>query len=478
MKYDIFISCKSNDYRLGRQVYEYLSAQPKFEKRIFLADKELRKLGIADYGKAIDEALDSATHMIVVCSNPEYLDKEKSPYVYSEWHTFIEEIRSGRKKGNIMTILTDKVKKDELPIAIRNSESFSVDDYSSIIAYLDSGMIPTAQSVAEVEIHIDTDSDCKVLRFHKEIMVARVGEDNVVSLKPGKHKLEFVSTENENVRTSQIVEVQNGIFSDFVEINLEDAILNYQDQEYTDRKKKEEKKKERFAKGIIDNMILVKGGTFMMGASKEQGALCDKDEIRHEVTLDSFYIGKYEVTQKLWELITGNSPSIHKGEDYPVENVSWNDCHMFISKLNEKSGKKFRLLTEAEWEYAARGGQLSKHYIFAGGNNINDVAWCDDNSGSMPHSVGTKLANELGIFDMSGNVWEWCEDLYGPYEKTPCLNPQGPNSGSEHIFRGGSWDYYARFCRVSFRRCAKPDFHFCNLGLRLALDVNEKEEML
>lgn len=475
MKYDIFISCKSDDYQLGRQVYDYLNGHAQFAKRIFLADKELRKLGVADYGKAIDKALETATHMIVVCSNPEFLDEEKSPYVYSEWHTFTEEMRSGRKKGNIMTILANNVKIDDLPIAIRNSQSFPITDYSSIITYLDNGTLSPSQTVAEVEIHIDTDADCKVIRFHKEILVARVGEDNVISLKPGKHKLEFVSIDNDNVKMSQIIEVQNGIFSDFIEIALEDTILNYQDQEYTERKSKEDKKKERFAKSIIDNMILVKGGTFTMGATKEQGGSCDKDEIKHEVTLGSFYIGKYEVTQKLWETVTGNSPSIHKGDDYPVENVSWNDCHMFISKLNEKSGKKFRLLTEAEWEYAARGGQRSKHYKFAGGNNINDVAWCDDNSGSMPHPVGTKLANELGIHDMSGNVWEWCEDLYGPYGKTPCSNPQGPSDGSEHIFRGGSWDYYARFCRVSFRRCGKPDFHFCNLGLRLALDA-EKDE--
>lgn len=474
MKYDIFISCKSDDYQIGRQVYEYLIEQPHFDKRIFLADKELRKLGIADYGKAIDEALDSATHMIVVCSNPEFLDKDRSPYVYSEWHTFTEEIRSGRKKGNIMTILTNNVKIKDLPIALRNSQSFPLSDYSTILTYLDHGFLVSPQTVSEVEIHIDTDSDCKVLRFHKEILIAKAGEDNVISLRPGKHKLEFVSIENENVKINEIIEVNSGVYSDFLEIALEDAILNYQDQEYTERQNKENKKKERFAKSIIDDMVLVKGGSFTMGATKEQGPGCDKDEIPHEVTLDSFYIGKFEVTQKLWESVTGNSPSIHKGAEYPVENVSWNDCHMFISKLNEKSGRNFRLPTEAEWEYAAKGGQLSKHYKFAGGNNINDVAWCDDNSGSMPHPVGTKLANELGIHDMSGNVWEWCEDLYGSYGKTPCSNPHGPSNGTEHIFRGGSWDYYARFCRVTFRRCAKPDFHFCNLGLRLALDAQEE----
>ena len=402
-------------------------------------------------------------------------EKEKSPYVYSEWHTFTEEIRSGRKQGNIMTILTENVEIKDLPIALRNSQSFPLSDYSSIITYLDNDIISSSQTNLEAEIHIDTDSDCRVLRFHKEILVARVGEDNVISLKPGKHKLEFVSIENENVKIPKVVEIQNGVYSDFLEVALEDAILNYQEQEYSEKTLKENKKKERFAKSIIDDMVLVKGGTFTMGATKEQGGGCDKDEIPHEVTLNSFYIGKYEVTQRLWESVIGNSPSIHKGAEYPVENVSWNDCHMFISKLNEKSGRNFRLPTEAEWEYAAKGGQLSKHYKYAGGNNINDVAWCDDNSGSMPHPVGTKLANELGIHDMSGNVWEWCQDLYGPYGKVPCSNPHGPANGTEHIFRGGSWDYYARFCRVSFRRCAKPDFHFCNLGLRLVLDVDEKE---
>lgn len=271
MKYDIFISCKSDDYKYGRQIYDSLIEQKRFDKKVFLADKELRKLGIADYGKAIDEALDSSAHMIVVCSNPEYLEKEKSPYVYSEWHTFTEEIRSGHKKGNLMTVLTDNVKIKDLPIALRNSQSFPLSDYSSIITYIDYSVVSSPQTISEAEIHIDTDSDCRVLRFHKEILVAKVGEDNVISLKPGKHKLEFVSIENENVRISEVIEIQNGIYSDFLEVALEDAILNYQEYEYTEKTIKENKKKERFAKSIIDDMVLVKGGTFTIGATKDQG---------------------------------------------------------------------------------------------------------------------------------------------------------------------------------------------------------------
>lgn len=474
MKYDIFISCKSEDYSIGRRIYEFIESKLTFPAKIFLADKELRKLGIADYGKAIDEALDTSKHMIVVCSNPEYLKKDKSPYVYSEWHTFSEELKSGRKKGNLMTVLSGNIEIGDLPIALRNYQSFPVENYDSIISYFGTYQDIQSSNNIYTEIHIDTDIDCRVLHFHKEVLVAKADEDNVIYLKHGKHKLKFVAVDNENVQISKVIEVALG-YSDYIEIELEEALLNYQEKEYCHKKNVEKIKRNRFAKRILDNMVKVEGGSFIMGATTEQGSDGDKDEIPHEVTLDSFYIGKFEVTQGLWEAVIGNSPSINKGENNPVENVSWNDCQMFISRLNEKTGLRFRLPTEAEWEYAARGGIKSKHFRFSGGNNINDVAWCDDNSGSTPHPVGTKLANELGIYDMSGNVWEWCEDLYGQYELGHCKNPSGPMHGTEHIFRGGSWDYYARFCRVSFRRCAKPDFHFCNLGFRIILDAGEDE---
>ena len=224
--------------------------------------------------------------------------------------------------------------------------------------------------------------------------------------------------------------------------------------------------------GVSFTMIKVEGGTFMMGATLEQGKKAYKDEKpAHSVTLSDYYIGETEVTQELWRAVMGKNPSRFKGNKKPVERVSWNDCQEFITKLNNLTGKNFRLPTEAEWEYAARGGNKSKGYKYSGSNTIGDVAWYTNNSGSKTHDVKTKQANELGIYDMSGNVWEWCQDWYGKkyYQNSLQTNPTGPSSGSGRVFRGGGWDYSAEGCRVSYRFNRTPDISFSFLGLRLSL---------
>ena len=222
--------------------------------------------------------------------------------------------------------------------------------------------------------------------------------------------------------------------------------------------------------GVIFEMVYVEGGTFDMGATTEQGSDAESDEKPvHSVTLDGYYIGKCEVTQELWEAVMGSNPSHFKGAQNPVENVSWNDCQEFISMLNSLTGRTFRLPTEAEWEYAARGGNQSRHYKYSGSNNIFDVAWHDGDSGDKTHAVGTKTANELGIYDMSGNVIEWCSDWYGDYRRRAQTNPQGPSSGSARVLRGGSWGGDARSCRVSFRNYGGPGGSFHAIGLRLVL---------
>ena len=162
-------------------------------------------------------------------------------------------------------------------------------------------------------------------------------------------------------------------------------------------------------------MVKVEGGTFDMGATKEQEEPWDSEKPVHKVTLSSFSIAKTEVTQELWQAVMGNNPSYFKGSNLPVEVVSWNDCQEFIRKLNAMTGYNFRLPTEAEWEFAARGGNKSQHYQYSGSNDVGSVAWYGDNSGGKTHPVATKAPNELGIYDMSGNVWEWCEDWYGSY---------------------------------------------------------------
>ena len=220
--------------------------------------------------------------------------------------------------------------------------------------------------------------------------------------------------------------------------------------------------------GVQFTMVEVGGDTFTMGATSEQGSdAWDEEKPAHEVTLSDYYIGQTEVTQALWEAVMGSNPSDSKGDNLPVERVSWDDCQVFIQKLNQLTGKQFRLPTEAEWEYAARGGRKSRGYKYAGGNNIDSVAWCDGNSGNETHPVATKQANELGIYDMSGNVLEWCSDWCGDYTSSSQSDPQGSSSGSFRVIRGGCYYNFTRNCRVSYRISNTMDYRSGYLGLRL-----------
>ena len=222
--------------------------------------------------------------------------------------------------------------------------------------------------------------------------------------------------------------------------------------------------------GISIDMVKVEAGTFMMGATSEMKDPYSDEKPVHQVTLtNDYYMGKYEVTQALWQAVMGSNPSNFKGDNLPVETVNWNDCQEFISKLNSLTGRKFRLPTEAEWEYAARGGKKSRGYQYSGSRKISDVAWYEGNSRSKTHPVGRKQANELGIYDMSGNVWEWCSDWYGSYSSSSQTNPMGSDSGAKRVRRGGSWCYIARICRSSYRYGDAPDCRGLYLGLRLAL---------
>ena len=216
-------------------------------------------------------------------------------------------------------------------------------------------------------------------------------------------------------------------------------------------------------------MKYVSGGTFTMGATSEMTEPWDDEKTTHQVTLSSYYIGETEVTQALWKAVMGSNPSYFKGDNLPVETVSWNDCQTFISKLNSLTGKRFRLPTEAEWEFAARGGNQSRHTQYSGSSRIDDVAWYESNSDNKTHPVKTKQPNELGIYDMTGNVWEWCQDWYGSYNSYAQTNPTGASSGSRRVGRGGSWGGSPRCCRSSNRYDSSPDYSIFNLGLRLVL---------
>lgn len=228
-------------------------------------------------------------------------------------------------------------------------------------------------------------------------------------------------------------------------------------------------------------MKLVKAGTFSMGTSAGD----DEEKPVHDVTISkNYYMGETEVTQQLWYAVMGQTPTSSNnwnqdrgmGDKFPAYSVSWNDCQTFITKLNEQTGAKFRLPTEAEWEYAARGGhmQTTPNYTYAGSNNFDDVAWCYQNSSFTTHPVGQKKANELGLYDMTGNLWEWCNDWAGSYPEVtypdiPTVDPIGPASGSARVHRGAGWYTGAVNCRVTIRGWGAPTNAYDYVGFRLAL---------
>jgi formylglycine-generating enzyme required for sulfatase activity len=224
-----------------------------------------------------------------------------------------------------------------------------------------------------------------------------------------------------------------------------------------------------YTDAIAGTFVFVQGGSFDMGCPTVQQGCADRDKPAHQVTLNSFYIGQYEVTQAQWRELMGSNPSRFSGCDQcPVENVSWDDVQTFLKRLNALSGQNYRLPTEAEWEFAARGGNRSNGYQYAGGHSLTEVGWYLENSGGKTHAVGGKSPNELGLYDMSGNVLEWCQDWFGNYPSSAQTNPKGPATGTHRFRRGGSWVSESGYCRVSRRYYDLPDYRNFYLGFRLA----------
>ena len=223
------------------------------------------------------------------------------------------------------------------------------------------------------------------------------------------------------------------------------------------------------ANGVTFTMIQVIGGSFVMGSEEGNADAEVNEKPARKVTVSNFWIGKTEVTQQLWQAVMGSNPSYFKGHDLPVEQVSWNDCQEFIKRLNNLTGRQFRLPTEAEWEYAARGGTRTSNYKYSGGNTSGDVAWYWGNANDKTHSVGRKRGNELGICDMTGNVWEWCQDWYGYYHPDAQHNPKGAKSGRYRVNRGGAWCFEQKAARNTARFANRPDGKYKSVGLRLVM---------
>lgn len=221
--------------------------------------------------------------------------------------------------------------------------------------------------------------------------------------------------------------------------------------------------------GTPFDLVLVEGGTFMMGSEEY-----NDEKPLHEVQLDDFYLGRYPVTQALWQVVIGENPAYFPHLHRPVENVSWHDCQAFLTKLNELTGQTYRLPTEAQWEYASRGGKYRRDLTYAGSNNLYEVSWYSKNSQDISQPVGRKRPNELGLYDLSGNLDEWCQDWYSEdYYKTCAKqgvphDPEGPKKGEYRVVRGGSWDSYVKNCRVAFRPEYLPSAHLNDIGLRLS----------
>lgn len=220
--------------------------------------------------------------------------------------------------------------------------------------------------------------------------------------------------------------------------------------------------------GVSFEMKYVRGGIFQMGSKDDWSG--DEKPV-HTVKLSGYYICKTEVTQALWMVVTNSNPSEHKGDDLPVENVNWNDCQMFIGKLNQLTGLQFCLPTEAQWEFAARGGNKSRRYKYSGSNDVEKVAWCSGISSGTAHPVGSKQENELGLYDMSGNVWEWCSDWFGHYPSSLQKNPTGSSSGAGRVLRGGSYSSGERSCISTYRYHNDPKSNYVSFGFRLALNI-------
>lgn len=344
--------------------------------------------------------------------------------------------------------------------------------------------VKAASGFAYLKVKIDL--DCVLIVDGDEQTTLKAGRIKKIPLAEGEYELEFVSVENESDRLEKTLEMPSK------DVVLHLSLAEKRKQRIEKEAAEQEAKRKAFLQdktisvnGVSFVMKPIEGGTFQMGAQKSDNSsgnyddeAFDNEKPVHEVKVDSFYMGEIVATQALWKAVMGSEPTYNdgwedkygKGDNYPAYRVSYNDIvNDFIPKLNRLTGKNFRLPTEAEWEYAARGGNKSNGYRYGGSDSVEDVAWCWEKSGRKAHPVKSCQPNELDLYDISGNVWEWCQDWYGNYSCASQDNPTGPSKGSKRVLRGGSWCCYTRYCRVSIRESDDPSYRIYSTGFRLVL---------
>lgn len=521
-KYDVFISSKSDDYHLAEEVYDFLTDSGL---SVFIASEELKRIGKAQYADAIDEVIDNSFHMIVVASSLSHI---KSKWVKYEWSTFSNDLKSNYRNGNLITVLSSDIALKTLPASLRHQQSFTLDSFrNDILGFLP---IPQAEdnrtdlgdgkehpfkSVAIFKFY--SNENCQISLEGKTV-------GNIVGMSDEPYCLPVARKGDYRFKSINSITAETQILKTHIETNEEkDIDIRWEahkpfspDQEWPEHKTISGDSFTVELGNTQFDMIRVEGGTLEIGATKEQNAYAENNEFpAHNISLQPFYIGKFPVTQNIWEIVMGYNKSFFKHKEeainrlknvltgvgfgsllgpigavvggvgaanrwfpqiaatsdkghYPAENLTYDEAKEFVRRLSIMTHIKFDLPTEDEWEYAARGGQKSKGFRYAGSHNIDDVAWYNGNSEKSTHPVGEKRPNELGLFDMCGNVWEWTKTPAHSYATD--IEP----SGNIFIRRGGSWWHEDKNCRVSRRYASDRSKKTSGLGLRVVVRDNIK----
>lgn len=536
--YDIFISYRrEGGFETANLIYEKLNSEG------YTISFDVDNLRSGNYEDNLYSRIEQCSDFLLVVDS-HCFDKMIDPSEEEDWVR--NELSYAIKlKKNIIPIRLEDVKKypdeaklpDDVKPVLKQNDVYYVKRHvpnllKDLKSYLWSHPRKSDDSLLP-NLKVETNLRCKVFVDGRDKGTAEVEDLKMIPLKKGQYQLKFVSDLNQKdtIKDNYLMPDEDRIYSvDLLSIQAQREEKEREQREERRRikeearKKKEEAKREKEQKrkeeeerkqkeeerlrkedagefcieGVNFKMVYVEGGSFMMGATDGDQEAYPDERPAHMVLLDDYYIGETVVTQKLWKAVMGvrESPFPFKSDDNPVERISWYECQEFIKKLNEKTRRTFRLPTEAEWEFAARGGNKSKGFKYSGSNDINEVAWYWQNSGdkilegtdvdwdhvkikknnSKTHPVGQKKPNELSLYDMSGNISEWCNDRYDIYSADPQTNPEGPKEGGGCVIRGGGWNSSAKECRVSCRLSFVPGVKYFGLGFRLALDPESTTE--